>query len=83
MHYNRRFVGYFMGTYQAIMGGGSRWRSLPLPEAAGQRRHKEITTQSPKAAHTSQAMRRTTEKTEEATKKKLRHTRPGRFLWPP
>ena len=39
MHYNRRFVGYFMGTYQAIMGGGSRWRSLPLPEAAGQRRH--------------------------------------------
>ena len=40
MHYNRRFVGYFMGTYQAIMGGGSRWRSLPLPEAAGQRRHK-------------------------------------------
>ena len=44
MHYNRRFVGYFMGTYQAIMGGGSRWRSLPLPEAAGQRRHRHHNT---------------------------------------
>ena len=32
MYYNRRLVAYFMGAYQAIMGGGARCRSCPFPK---------------------------------------------------
>ena len=35
MYYNRRLVAYFMGAYQAIMGGGARCRSCPFPKGQG------------------------------------------------